>query len=379
MNIKQKLKKDNLIWNEKKEMDITHFGNLLWQDRLETELDLPPVKHKIIFLVNGLSSSLIDTLPDQSLLKLNKKKDLYSVIPTTELNTLISFYHNMTPGMHGILGDYQHDRNANVSYSYTTFLDRTLDRNLELYGLSRNKIYQFPKMEKCKKKKYYTLFPNSILMEDSYKAILEVQRVIPYHGLSDISSKVKRISMTNLKGTTTVVYVTELETMMQHGAKKENVKDWLTSFYGMVSSLKQNNNMVIVSALHGTTHIDASIVLNYIKYNKYFYALPSIEKRMTSFYVKEEYEKEFVREFKKDYGHLLGLYKTDELVKTGIFGENANLDCYGEYISINLDHNYLELPISEDLYMEELNNPDYMNACSGGMSKEEVIVPLIIL
>lgn len=379
LDIKKKLKKEHFTWNENKQMDITSFGNLLWQDQLETEFDLPLKKHKIIFLVSGLGSTLLNELPDDCLLKKNKKKDLYSVIPTTELNTLISFYRTITPGVHGILGDYQHDKKLNVSYSYTTFLDRTLNRDLQVYGKNPKEFYLFPKLEKSKKKKYYTLFPSSILLMDSYKAILEGQHIITYHGLDDILSRLKRIGMTNLKGTTTVVYITELETMLQQGRRKEEIIKFLKSFTDMALQLKQKNNMVVVSALHGCSEIDASIVLNYGKYNKYFYALPSIAKRMTSFYVKKEYEKEFTREFKKDYGHLLGLYRMDDMVKSDIFQGSKGLDNYGEYISINLAHNYLELPISEELYIEQLNNPNYMNACSGGMSKDEVIVPLILL
>lgn len=379
MDIKQKLKKDHLVWNEKDEMDIMNLGNLLWHDNIEEFFELPVAKHKILFLVNGLGSSFLDTLSDDSLLKQNKRMDLYSVIPTTELNTLISFYRNMSPGAHGILGEYQHDRTANVSYSYTTFLDRTLDRNLSIYGLNPKELYQFPKVEKCKKKKYVTMMPNSILIQDSYKAILEGLHVVTYHGLSDIPSKLKRITTTSLKGTTTVIYVTELETMMQHGAKESEIEQWIRTFTDMVFSLKQKNNTVMVSSLHGCAHVDASIILNYAKYNKYFYALPAIEKRMTSFYIKPEYEKEFTSEFKKDYGHLLGLYKLEDFIKLGIFKDDTQLKNYGEYISVNLEHNYLEIPINEDLYMEQLNNPEYKNACSGGMSKEEVIVPLIIL
>ena len=86
-----------------------------------------------------------------------------------------------------------------------------------------------------------------------------------------------------------------------------------------------------------------------------------------------------MKEFRLDYGGLMALFKTEELIKLGIFGPEQELSQYGEFIATNLDNNYLELPLDEEIYMDSLNHPEFINYISGGMSKEEMLVPLIVL
>lgn len=380
MQIQAILKQAGLCYRNQEQPDLVALGQFLRDpEKSSLALQIPMNKHTVLFMVNGLNSMILEELPDDNLLKRYKQRDLYSVVPTTDLNTMISFYTGTYPSEHGILGDYQHLRNENVSYCYTTFQDRINNRELGIYGLTPQDVYQLPSSIPPVASRAHTLLPSYIKVEPYLKNILKGQTISQYQSLAEVGKKINRILRTSFKPTTIVVVITEFESLMKQGDLTPSLLDWLEQFSKTLSELTFKNTTVLVSSFHGAVRPDASIVLNYSKYNKYFYALPSIEHRMTSFYVREEFQSQFMKEFRRDYGGLMALFKTEELIKLGIFGPANELSQYGEFIATNLDNNYLELPLDEEIYMDSLNHPEFINYMSGGMSKEEMIVPLIVL
>lgn len=380
MQIQRILKEAGLCYRDQSQPDLVALGQFLRDpEKSLLQSQIPEKKHTVLFMVNGLNSALLDQLKDDNVLKNHKQCDLYSVVPTTDLNTMISFYTGTYPSEHGILGDYQHLRKENVSYCYTTFLDRINKRDLGIYGLTPQMIYRLPEITPPLSFKAHTLLPNYIKLDPYLKAILKGQSVSHYQSLTEVYKKVGRILKTSFKPTTIVVVITEFESLMKQGDLTPSLIRWLEQFSKTLSELTFKNTNVLVSSFHGAVRPDASIVLNYSKYNKYFYALPSIEHRMTSFYVREEFQPQFMKEFRLDYGGLMALFKTEELIKLGIFGPEQELSQYGEFIATNLDNNYLELPLDEEIYMDSLNHPEFINYISGGMREEEMLVPLIVL
>lgn len=77
--------------------------------------------------------------------------------------------------------------------------------------------------------------------------------------------------------------------------------------------------------------------MNYDKYQKYFYTLPMIDFGTASYFIKKSYQKEFVKEFNKDYKDKMYLFPTDELYNQGFFGNEKTTvgrAGLGEYISM---------------------------------------------
>ena len=112
------------------------------------------------------------------------------------------------------------------------------------------------------------------------------------------------------------------------------------------------------------------------KYDKYFYAYPTIDYGTASYYVKEEYKEEFIKEFEKDFKNKMYLFETKEFLNNNLLGIGYNEKAYqnlGEFISLCNNDSYL------------INNKEtvkYYKQIKGnhsGLQKDEMIVPLIII
>ena len=135
---------------------------------------------------------------------------------------------------------------------------------------------------------------------------------------------------------------------------------------------------MIIIADHGQTDVTKrGYRLDFEKYQEFFYAIPGIDSGTATKEIKKEKEKEFEKNFNRDFKDKMFLFKTEELIKNKIFGPNGLSDYMksnlGEYISICKKGEYFINSVEDD---EFLNN---LNGTHSGFSKDEVIIPLIIL
>ena len=114
-----------------------------------------------------------------------------------------------------------------------------------------------------------------------------------------------------------------------------------------------------------------------VNYNKFFYALPSIDTRMMSFYVKEEFKEEFENTFMNEFKEDVILLKTKEIDKYNLFGNDKLSDNarenLGEYIGIVVNNKYM--------LCDTINIEDKLNTKGNhsGLTSEETTIPLIVI
>ena len=116
--------------------------------------------------------------------------------------------------------------------------------------------------------------------------------------------------------------------------------------------------------------------MDFDKYNKYFYTLPSIDLGTSTFFVKEEYKEIFKKEFEKDFRDSMILYKTKDLIDNNFFGKNMTKyaeSCLGEYVSLCKKGYAFYNRVNK--YTEE----DRIYGNHTGLTKEEIEIPLIVI
>ena len=135
---------------------------------------------------------------------------------------------------------------------------------------------------------------------------------------------------------------------------------------------------MIITADHGQVDMEKMLYLNQnTDYNKYFYALPSIDTRMVSFYVKEELKEEFENTFINEFGKDVILLKTEEINKFNLFGKEKiseyALSNLGEYVCVVVNNKFM--------LCDKVNLEDKLNTKGNhsGLTPEETTIPLIVI
>ena len=135
---------------------------------------------------------------------------------------------------------------------------------------------------------------------------------------------------------------------------------------------------IVVTADHGQVDMTKYIYLNSNNdYTKYFYATPSIDTRIISFFVKEELKEEFETKFSNEFYEDIILFTKEQFINYKILGEKdlskEAEDALGEYIAIIVNDKFL---IGDKISLEDYI---YTKGNHSGIDKFETNIPLIVI
>jgi len=134
-----------------------------------------------------------------------------------------------------------------------------------------------------------------------------------------------------------------------------------------------DDTLVIVTADHGQIDIEEVNLFDKEELVKTFKHNPSIEARATAFFIKEGMKNQFEKEFNKHFRDKFILFESEDFIKTKILGEgNENKkirEFLGDYFSVAIDKYSFKLSNSKRAF----------KAQHAGLTKEEMLIPLIIL
>ena len=135
---------------------------------------------------------------------------------------------------------------------------------------------------------------------------------------------------------------------------------------------------IILTADHGQVDMASMLYLNQnTNYLNYFYAMPSIDTRMISFFVKEKYREEFEEKFLAEFKKDAILLKKEEVEKMKLFGK-GNLskiayDSLGEYIAVIVNDKFMICDrVTLDDKMDTKGN-------HSGLTIKETLIPLVVI
>lgn len=389
MNLKEYIEKEKLLLPNYDNLNFVDLVKYLYNKYgVECEENdnikklkqiIPNKKHTVFILVDGMGSNLIEILDDNSILKNNKVADMITVSPSSTGCVLTSLATATYPSEHGIIGWYNYNREHNIDYYPLLFSDRKHNKSLKEFNIKVEDIFKVKSKLNELNVKTTVLYPDYIYnsIYSNYVANNDIRK--SYTTMEDAFNKILEITSYD-KETFTYLYLPNVDNL-EHDNGFDN-KIVLNEIYNIEAQLKRLNNkdiLTIITADHGQTNVDTNkdIVMDFEKYDKYFYAHPGIDFGMATYYIKKGMEDEFLQEFNKDFENKMYLFKTEEFIENNIFGPNENnsylLDNLGEYISIcNHDSQFINSPEIEDYYKKTKGN-------HSGLTKDEMIIPLIII
>lgn len=338
---------------------------------------IPKTNHTVFLLIDAMGSNLIDLLDDESIFKKNKIMNLITVNPSSTGSVLSSLATAKYSNQHGILGWYGYNRNFKIDYNPILFADRKNNKNLRDYNINLNDIYKSKSIFNDLNIKTTMLYPESLVHSDFSKYIASDDKRIGYSDFNDAVNKIKQIIKTNSE-TFTYFYINDVDNLEHdNGVNNSKVINKVREIECSLISLKEINDLtIIVTADHGQIEISNDVIMDFEKYDKYFYGLPSIDFGTASYYIKDGMESEFENEFRKDFDGKMILFETKEFLENKIFGPEDSsqyfLDNLGEYISICRNGYQFLNDFEVESYLGTKGN-------HSGFSSDELTIPLIVI
>lgn len=339
---------------------------------------IPNNIHYLFVISDGTGINLFDKLDNYSILKNNLKGELLTVFPSTTGCVLTSIVTAKYPETHGIWGWFNYNRGLDQNYYPLLFADRKSEKSLTDFNIKLEDIFKEKSVLNNLEIDVNVLFPDYICNSIYSKFVGNDNIRYSYGNYKDIEEKMKKVCEKD-KTSFTYLYLPDVDSIEHEtGIDSHETIDKLKEIDALIKNLSNNKNLtIILTADHGQINVNEGIILNLKKYNKYFYAYPSIDFKTVSYYIKKDLEEEFVKNFNKDFESKMYLFKTKDFFDNNMFGI-GNVSEYaksnlGEYISLCENDKYLINTEDVELYYGKIKG------CHSGLTKDEMIIPLVII
>ena len=342
---------------------------------------LPNTKHTLFILLDGFGYYKLNSLPNDSILKNNLKKVIRTVNPTSTACVVTSLMSASYPNNHGIYGWWDYNKKHNLNYYPLLYKERKTGIPLEEKGIDMSDIYKFePVLSKfnCR----VNIFENREIVNSTYsKVIFKNLNRYGFYSIKDAFNSVKkRINGYNGK-TFNYLYIEGLDLMSHdYGVDSKEVMNIINAVENGIKSLLNefHDLSIILTADHGQVEMTKMLYLNQnIDFNKYFYAMPSIDTRTISFFVKEECLEDFERDFMNEFRDDVILLTKDQVDEYNLFGREKftqiAYDSLGEYIAIIVNNKFM---VCDKMALEDKYNTKGNHS---GLTKQETVIPLIVI
>lgn len=388
-SFKEVIKENNLIVPNYNNLNILDLTNYLYKqkgliknkalnkkDAYLKEI-IPNNKHILFVISDGTGSNIINKLDNNAILKKNKKTDLITLFPSTTACVLTSVVTNSTPLKHGIWGWFNYKKKTNLNYYTILYKDRETDKSLDELDYKYEDIFLKKSLLNNKKKNINILFSYSIYNSNYSKFVANDNLRYSYENYRDIVEFMK-INCSTKEESFTYLYIPDIDTLEHiNGIDSKKVFDKLKEIDLLIEEIANIPDLTIVfTADHGQSNVSKEVILDLDKYNKYFYALPSIDIGTTSYFVKSSMEEEFKKEFNNDFECKMLLFKKEDILKNIYKNKKINQEAFdnlGEYISI----------CKKDYYLinsyEKLKHNECIKGNHTGLTTDELIIPLIVI
>jgi len=333
-----------------------------------------------LIVIDGLGYEYLKN--KDSFLKENLRGSISSVFLSTTACALTSLLTGAAPQQHGFTGWLINLKEVGIVTRILPF--NTRYNHLDLVGDFKMKNILKEKSFTFKiKNKSFVINPLSVMNSEFTNLTSKGSKKLGYETMKGFFRQIK--NSVNSKGKKYVFAYWPIFDGLSHeygvGSKesRKQFEELDKSIKRLVKSIKGTNTMVIVTADHGfiDTPLNRFLRLeNHLKLKECLTLPLCGEGRTVHCYVRPSKVKQFESYVKNNLGKYCEMYKGQDLIDKGYFGlgkPNSKLfDRVGDYILI-MKENYV---LKDQLEGEELT---IHIGHHGGMSKQEMLVPLVVI
>mgnify|MGYP003374933090 CR=1 FL=1 len=340
---------------------------------------IPSKKHMVFILLDGFGYYKLKRLGEDSILKQNNKMKIKTVNPTSTACVLTSLMSASYPNQHGIYGWWDYNKDYDLSYYPLLLEERKTGEKLKDKGISNKEIYKFESIFNQFKTKVNVYERRDLINSEYTNMFSKKASKYGFYSIKDCFEKVKKNILERETATFNYIYINGLdEASHSNGVDSKEVSDIINAVENGIKNVANEETSVILIADHGQVDMTSMMYLNQkTDYTKYFYALPSIDTRMISFFVKNECAKEFEEKFMEEFSQDVILLTKEQAKKINLFGSSSYSEhadkSLGEYIAVVVNNKFL---VCDKLMLE-----DYIltKGNHSGLTKEEITVPFVVI
>ncbi|MCK4357290.1 MAG: alkaline phosphatase family protein [Candidatus Cloacimonetes bacterium] len=337
----------------------------------------------VLIIIDGLGYEYLTTHGKNTILMEHLKDKLTSVFPSTTASGITSFLTGVSTQQHAITGWFVYLKELGLVSTILPF-------NPRCGGLPFGKIDIKPEVifsqktvfEKINRKSYH-ITNRRYVNSDYTTAYCKGAKRLSYKNLSNFFKRIKKAIKSKYDKKFICAYWPCFDALChEYGTKSNEVSNHFTELNERITSLlksiENKNTTVIITADHGLIDTNKSKIVHLKNHPKLLDALAlplSGDPRVAYCYVRPSKTKQFEDYIDQNFKDICDLYKSEDLVKRNFFGlfePNKKLfDRIGDYTLI-MKENY----IIKDFVLGE--EEKYLIGHHGGVSKEEMFVPLIV-
>ena len=329
-----------------------------------------PYKNKILLILDGMGSCLLDKLlPAESFLWSHKQFDLSSVYPCTTTAATTSMLSGLAPIEHGWLGWNAWFRE--FGRVIDLFLDRDSYSGLSITPSAAQLMLPFADL--------------ADLIGRAAPDKVHCHKVLPPFeatGVNNMAQMMGRIKGHCLEDGNQLIlaYWHEPDTLMHNeGPYSEAVRQELLAYDQLLAQFSADmaDTLLIITADHGQVEVKREIYLDEIpELHECLILPPSLECRSVSFFVKPHRKDYFAAAFNERFGDCYLLLTREEVFDRGLLGSGTPHPKVDDFIG-----DYLACATGQTIirYHSLFNRPrSSFKGHHAGLCAEEMIVPLII-
>ena len=315
---------------------------------------------------------------DKSELIKHLRGKITSIFPAATTSCVPAFLTGTSAQEHGMTGWYVFLKEIGIISTPLPFVTRFEDiplKNKVKFG----KLFKIAPFSNKINAKSYILNPKEFYNSAFNKEAAGKSKLIGYNKISSLFSKIDRIIKKKSNKKKYIYAYSSYPDALIHDYGNEH-KKVLREFKKFLKKIKESNSIIIITADHGliTTPKNKWIDTHKFKELNDFLRMPLCgEGRSAYAYIKLGKKKEFEYFINKKLNFCCEIMKSEESVKKGLFGRGKMhpelKNRIGDYI-ILMKENYgiKDFMIDSDFNKQHLGR-------HGGVSKEEMFVPLIVV
>ncbi|MDC7244124.1 MAG: alkaline phosphatase family protein [Sphaerochaetaceae bacterium] len=333
---------------------------------LEKELN-KGYRNVVYILIDAMGDSILKKHEDVTeYLRSNQTKTLTTVFPSTTTSATTSVLTGKPPIETGWIGwlQYIKEEDKSIIFFYNQdFYDESIkfDYNVSDKYAPVKRIYELIK-ESNPEIKTNEIFPEFRVPE--HKEFINMCDTIIKECNNDNKNFI-------------YAYWDKLDTFIhRNGTESNKVHSHIKQLNEDLKYLREkldDDTIIIVTADHGQIDIEEIELFKYKELTETFVHNPSIEARATAFFIKEDMKSKFEEEFNTHFRDKFILFDSADFIKTNMLGigkEHYKLrEFLGDYFSVAIDKYTFKLSNSKREFKSQ----------HAGLTKEEMLIPLIIL
>ena len=336
-------------------------------------------KNIVLLVLDGLGENILQIGLNNGYFMNNKICTLTSVYPSTTTAALTTYYSGKPPYETGWIAWSQYFKEYGRAIDMLSHME-SYQRN----DLSKAKIKVFEEVVN-----YETIFNRIEKASPNIKAYeitptysdKRANRSIRADNIDEILENIKLLC-SNDEEKFIMAYSDKPDQLLhENGTTSNKVKEFLQNTEKKIKDICEQlgeDTLIIISADHGHKDIEKSYnLLDYPDIQECLIMPPSLESRVVTFWVKENMKKEFEERFKNIFQEEFWLMTKEDFLNKNFLGygkKHPKVDDFiGNYIALSTSGSMIKL----ETFLADGKKVKKSTHC--GLSKEEMLVPLIIL